>query len=526
MSSLTNDSLNVLLYHEDLLSEKGKIQSIWSDFVGGEQSPSPTMQLVLKATQDNIINNLQLENAEFATTIKRFNGLMTDIVNMGIDDTSYITFMRTLHQSLSDYISINDNNLTNSKINTSVDVFNGFCDDDPKILYALLKNSLIDPNEVQGLLDNQSLELSTFANGLIARCERDGSRENIGRGTTITSPLTLEDFGTDIVKILDWVKNFISEGEDLFPNSSSDVFKMIFPKDDFDSQVLYSQVNYIPNLANYGIISTTLKYIEDSYEVDDETAVFILSSLMEQLKCFIEKFDKTVCLIMYMATVMVLIERIIESDGLNDINLTGSLKKELVNAFSFYENGKTSETSLSNMVRIPEELKDFVNKSGCELFPEKSSDDGDTKTNRVKALNDILSSIEEVDETMEYYGIGDNSGVSVLESATVSSRQVEPVESKTQVKQTYAGVVEEVAKKFHSDLNQSLLEGNFESAANQIALEVALLEQLDDNQVDGSYTLESVKRDIATYKHSVDISSNGISSYMDSARTEVINLLS
>ena len=71
------------------------------------------------------------------------------------------------------------------------------------------------------------------------------------------------------------------------------------------------------------------------------------------------------------------------------------------------------------------------------------------------------------------------------------------------------------------------LSWNFENAANQIALEVALLEQIDNrliNSLDVKDVAESIQRDVLTYREKIDSSSTGVSNYLSSAKTYVESL--
>ena len=524
------------LLNDDVLSEKGYIQSAFWDEVYSSRninnsiSIGRTLDYAIEKTKINIIDHLSLDDKKCMESISLLESYVNDLKSLGVTSSPYTDFIYQLTESLSDYSTINDN-VTNNKNKVIDDKFKSYYTDETKILYAMLKNGLIDSNEVQSLLDNQNFEIRTAADSLIARCCRGESPSNGSSGIHKPSLLGLKDFGTDSSKILECVESFITEGVDLFPNSSSEICKTIFAGKDFDNQVLYSQDNYISNLANYGIISATSKYIENSFNVDTETGIYILSSLLDKLKEFINKFDMPICLMMYMATAMVLNKKIKESDRLDDISMSYSIKKELANAFSLYNKIDSDKNQISKMIRIPQELKDFVVNANLDECDVPFCEDDDIISDIETALNDILSSIEEIEETMEYYGIRNDDSKEVdlqvsLESTGISSQEVEHSGSKIRdIKETYLGKVEEVATKFHSDLNQSLLEGNFENAAKQIAFEIALLEQTNDNHM-SSVPLATVERDITTYNEMINKSSSGISSYLESARSEVIKTLS
>lgn len=502
----------------EIMSEQGKIESVWESFI----SNIDKSDIVVKCIGDKIIPNLTLTNPDYPNIINKLHNISTAMES----SNPLYPFLRGLDNSLTEYI-IDDKKTTNNKINTSGKMLESSYQGEMGIIYTLLENGLLDSNEVQSLLDNQSLELSATANRIISMCGRGEppSTDTRSSGVLKASPLTLEDFGTDASRILECVEHFITEDVDLFPNSPPEVCNMLFPREDFDSQVLYSQDNYISNLANYDIISATTKYIEDSFNVDKETSTYILTTLISQLKDFINKFDKKVCLILYMATLMVLKENFKESEGLDNISLNYSIKKELANAFSMYE--KEDFTNKPNMIRIPQELRRFANISDCI----DCEDDVDSTSNLDTAFNDILSSIDEIDEIMKYYGLDQEdipcNEQSSIESVTENSLRVECGDSKTlEQTESYMSIVNDTAEKVHNDLNHSLLEGNFNTAANQIAIGVALLEQLHDNQLLGSEQVGTLRRDIMTYQDLVsEQSHDGISSNLTSARSYIMSVL-
>lgn len=504
-------------FEPDILSERGKLQSIWESFT----TDINNADIVIECMNTKIIPYLTLDNPDYKDMIHKFH----QVVESVSPNYDHYSFMKNLDNSLSEYV-IDDKKCTNNKINVSGKMLESSYQGEAGIIYTLLENGLLDSNEVQSLLDNQSLELSTTANRIISMCGRGEppSNNNGSRGVRKASPLKLEDFGTDTSRILECVERFITEDVDLFPNSPPEVCNMLFPREDFDSQVLYSQDNYISNLANYDIISATTKYIEDSFNADKETSTYILTTLISHLKDFINKFDKRVCLVLYMATLMVLKENFKESEGFDNISLNYSIKKELANAFSMYE--KVTTTNIPKMIRIPQELSRFVDSLGCI----NCEDDDDTISNLDTAFNDILSSIDEIDEIMKYYGLCQeddecNENAS-LESVAESSLRVECGDSKTREVNSYMSIVNETAEKVHNELNQSLLEGNFNTAASQIALGIALLEQLHDNQLQGSNQVRTLERDIITYQDLVGGQSHdGISNNLVSARSQILNVL-
>lgn len=495
---------------KDILSEAGRVQLIWEEYKS-ELNMNP---IIMEAT-DELINNLSINPDKYTSVLTKVDGFVKECLSNGVNN-DYIRFMSSLSESLSEY-SVDYKKKTNNKINTRDNKMSDYCDDDTKIIYSMLRNGLIGSNEVQSLLDNQNLELVTTANNLIIRCGRSELPSRRRRDVHETSMLRLEDFGTDKLSILECVNNFINDDVDLFPNSPSEVCRMIFPREEFNNQVLYSQDNFMPNLANYGILSATSEYIQSSYEVDDDTSIHILSSLLSQLQDFFDKYDQEVCIVLYMTTLMVLKEKIIDSEDCEFI------RKELANAFSIYKTIKNSDSQCSKMISIPDDIKNFI--TNCDGFKYDGQD--------IDLLfDDILSSIDEIGEIMSKYGLDEEDDMGDRLGISESSLRVEHGKTNPGHTIPYISEASEKARDIHNELNQSLLEGDLNRVAESIALECALLENLDHNAMVSSEILNKVtefvtlRRDISTYLGMIETVFEGNTEYLESARSKIKRLLS
>lgn len=495
---------------KDILSEAGKVQSIWEEY----KSDLSLNPIIMGAT-DELMGSLSINPDKYVPILTKINNFVQECLLNAIDN-EYTRFMSSLSESLSEY-SVDYKKKTNNKINTRDNKLSDYCDDDTKIIYVMLRNGLIDSNEVQSLLDNQNLELVTTANNLIVRCGGSELPSRRRRDVHETSMLRLEDFGTDKLNILECVNSFINDDVDLFPNSPSEVCRMIFPREEFNNQVLYSQDNFMPNLANYGILSATSEYIQSSYEVDDDTSIHILSSLLSQLQEFFDKYDQEVCIILYMATLMVLKEKIIDSEDCEFI------RKELANAFSIYKTTNNPDSQCSKMISIPDDIKNFV--TNCDGFKYDGHD--------VDLLfDDILSSIDEIGEVLSDYGLDGNGNIGDELGVSESSLRVEHGTIDPGYNSPYVSKVSEKAIDIHNELNQSLLEGDLNRAAESIALECALLENLDHNAMVSPEILNKVtefvtlRRDISTYLGMLESVFEGNTEYLESARSKIKRLLS
>lgn len=544
MSLLNDEAIKIVLVQSDILSEEGKIQSIWDMFTSNvkyQEDANTILKVILKYTDGNVIRHLLFGDEDCLTKINQYHNMVTDVKKLGVSTSNLTNFMYALDTSLSDYISIKDNSETNIQINMGGNFDDPSYRDQSLILSAMVKNGLIDSDEVQSLLDDQNIGLITAANSCISTC-RGGESPSTdrGRGIQRASELSLNDFGTRTEEIINCIKSLLESDVDLFPNSPSDLGQMIFPVDSFDVHSIFRQGTYVSNLASYGIMSASSQYIQDSFELDSDTAIYQLSSLMNRLKGFMNYFNKSVCLLTYMVAGAMIIRYLKTKPSGNNpdaVSKIYTLKQNIANAYSmFMKLDETEPSKISDTVRIPEELKDFVKSAGCELSVDSLfSEDNSNICGDVKAaLDDILSGIEEVRATLEEgYGIkvSDDTTVAASDTPSALSSLVESSgieQAQETYSQTFARTVTEAATKFHSELNRSLLERNFENAANQIALEVALLEQIDNRLIDSldvKSVAESLQRDISTYGEKINASSTGISSYRSSAKTYMESLI-
>ena len=544
MSLLNNEAIKVILIEPDILSEEGKIQSVWDMFtsnVNYQKDANTILKVILKYTDGNVIKHLLFGDGDCLTRMTQYHKMVSDVKKLGVSTSNLTNFMYALDNSLSDYLSIKDNSETNIKINMDGNFDDPSYRDQTIILSAMVKNGIINSDEIQSLLDDQNIGLLTAANKCISVCSKgEPPLNDKGCGVQKAKELSLNDFGTRTEEIINCIKSLLNSDDDLFPNSPLDIGQMIFPIDEFDVHSIFRQGTYIPNLANYGIISASSQYIQDSFELDSDTAVYQLSSLMNQLRGFMNYFNKSVCLLLYMVAGAMIIRYLKtkpSNDKLDVVSKIYTVKQNIANAYSMFIKLDEAEPSkISDMVRIPEELKDFVKSAGCELFVDSlfSEDKSNICSDVKAALDDILSSIEEVKATLESdYGINvlydttvaasDTS--SALSSLMESSGFEQALETYSQT--SFARTVKEAATDFHNKLYSSLLERNFENAANQIALEVALLEQIDNrliNSLDVKDVAESIQRDVLTYREKIDSSSTGVSNYLSSAKTYVESL--
>jgi hypothetical protein len=118
-----------------------------------------------------------------------------------------------------------------------------------------------------------------------------------------------------------------------------------------------------------------------------------------------------------------------------------------------------------------------------------------------------------------------------LSSSAIKPRPEQVSESISLIQQE-TGVITLCAKEIHDELNQGLLNGDFESAANSIAREKALVSVIEsvitDSRVpnDGLQTIkECIERDVTTYTGLLSTVPGGITKYEQSAQSYVTDLL-
>lgn len=543
MSLLNDEAIKIMLVQPDILSEEGKIQSVWDMFttdIKYQEDANTTLKVILKCTDGNVIRHLLFGDGDCLTRINRYHNMVSDVKRLGVSTNNLTNFMYALDNSLIDYISIKDNSEANIQFNMGGNFDDPSYHDQSVILSAMVKNGLINSDEIQSLLDDQNNDLVAAVDRCLSICSRGESpSSDRGRGIRKASQLSLNDFGTCTEKIINCIESLLDSDVDLFPNSPSDLEQMIFPISDFNVHSIFRQGTYIPNLANYGIMSTSLQYMKDSFELDNNTAIYQLSSLMNHLKRFMDYFNKSVCLFNYMVAGAMIIRYLkTKSFGKTPdaVLKIYKIKQNIANAYSaFMSLDETEPNNISDMVRIPEELEDFVKSTRNETLIDSifNEDDSNVYDDAKETLNDILSDIEKVKLTLEEgYNIkvSEDTTDGILNTPSALSPLVETsVDGQAQDNDilVFSKTVTKFASNFHSELNRSLLEGNFEEAANQIALEVALLERIDNrliNSTDIKSVTESIERDIMTYREKINASSTGISSYQQSAKTYVESL--
>lgn len=542
MSLLNSEAIKVILIEPDILAEQGKLQSIWDMFTSNinyKNNDNLLLKTIVNGMNDNVIKHLSLNDDKCLGTINQYHKMVGDIRKSNISNNSLTNFMYVLDKSLNDYMTINDKNIYNIKFNMNDNLINPSYQEQSKILSTMLSRGLLSPVEVQDLIDDQNINMVTTANCCVNFCRTGDSpspRDEQGCDVDTALQLSFEDFGTCVNELIDCIKSLIESDEDLFPKSPLDLKQMLFPIEKFDTQTLYRQKTYIPNIASYGILSTTLKYLEDSFELDNETVIYSLSFVMDSLKNIMNHFNKALCLLCYMVSGALMI-RYLKKSSDNDSEIR-KIKKNIADAYSIFMNlTETEPSKISDMVRIPEELKNFVSMNDDELLNGRlfnNETNSDLDSDIEVALNDILSDIEEIEATLEEgYGISwgkriADSNVGCSSNDLSSLIQMSGVSSREEtMARTFVKIISETSAQFHSDLNQSLLERNFECAANQIALEVALLEYIDNQSMcspEVQKVTNSLKRDIMTYKDRVNSSSTGIDTYQDSARSYITSL--
>ena len=239
MSLLNNGALNSLLLEQDILSVNGIIQSIWKDFtknIDYRNTQNSISNFILKLLDDNVFSHLMLSDKSCINTIDKFSKSVSDI-NKKTNNSSVLTnFLLVVCQSLYEYSSIKDKSIGNITINmnesTDVSIM-----DEIIIIDSFVKNGLINPVEIQDLLDSQYLDMVTTAKSCIGLCGKSELPLNTeGSDVQRTQPLSLKDFGTDVDSIIDCVNRLLESNENKFPCSPKDLERMLINVDNINNQ--------------------------------------------------------------------------------------------------------------------------------------------------------------------------------------------------------------------------------------------------------------------------------------------------
>ena len=569
MSLLNSEATKEILLEQDILSSSGRVQSIWNVFTANTNSgneDSDLLQLIIGSLSTKFIEKLNYgyqNDKRLSELIAQFQDLVDEIYKE-TDRNVLSVFLLALANSLSEGEPTKNHLSDNIQINMTESCNDISLSDTIKTVSLLERHGFLDSNQLQSLMDDRSVALTKAYTDL---SQRLGVPKNDGDNIP---PLELRDFIPNFDKIMDNVKTLYNTGMDRFP-SYSELGEFLASSENLDEKRMYHPKSYQSNIANSTVLNATNSYLNDCFEMDTSTAMYALSSIDSKLKEIIDQIGQVSCLVYSQILVKAILLKMIKEENVDLVSARDILSEEylrythvvkrleaqlehlvneLDNSSVFVKTNLFRKDQMDEYVNFvrnshswdAEDLTEPSNGLGdkCKEFhKEFQLDDGilDDK------LNEILSSLDDITSEIDKLYIGESAedwddeyDAGMMEA--LSSLNKKGVEQATENKNQQdnsriCSLVIENGASIHSELNQSLLDGNLESAANSIAREMALESVIQDLTVKDKATMaelqsikESIERDVSTYtdmlNHSV---SGGISKYEESATSYIGDIM-
>ena len=547
MSSLNNEATKMLLVEEDVLSSSGKIQDIWKLYtsnVNFQNEDNDILRVILTSLESNVINHLQLSDDELESCIASFVNMVNDACT-GMNQNELSIFLLVLAHALSDYATIKSDLLDNIEINMSESVSEVSQIDELKVMSAMERYGLLDSVSLQSLLDDRNLALTTACSEIRRRWGKDSPSRDEGSDVTKNPPLSLKDFVPMVDEVyLKAREMFVwrSMVTDNFPTTVQAMQKLIAPRDDFDIRRFYQKGTYLVNLANLRILTATAQYVCSLFDLDTTTAIYTLSQMNDYINTIIKQVGQAPSLLFSQLLVTAMLMRYLIRDGSEESPDTkiavDGLKDRLAKLVHLLDGRADSfvldEMTLFRNPHIVDKYVAFV----ASVAPEEDAPaqcDNFTNGDLIAATEGLLSGLEEVQSAiMESSFSGTTLGELGLQGVLSSSVKPSVEQTPSWKNQAIAGIVVECGTFLHNELNRALLDGNLENAANVIAREIALEQEMqkavwlgatgEANELTHG-VVESIRRDISTYSALAESVSGGVAKYAQSAEKYIAELL-
>lgn len=547
MSLLNKEALNeLLLESEDILATNGKIQSIWKRFtenVSFENTENFVLRTILSSLEKNVISHLRLSDEECEVCISKFCKMMDELSGVVSYDL-LVNFLCALSTVLKEYEVMRvkfDDNITINMRESQADVsfFDGCT-----ILRGMMQYNLVDNTELQSLLDDERAGLDKVFSSVMKRRSGSGSSSKVDDSDTNTIPRLSELFGTNVDEIERCVKGILVDGVDRFPSSPSDMTKLLYVvQDSTPNQIgrLYHQGNYVANLGDLKVLAATSQYIEDSFEVDRNTAIYILSSADEKLSKLINDCGNASSLCLSRMVLLSMLLRFVKMGDMTSPNVTNTvteIQRQLSKLSKEFGNSSSSFIKTTNP-QIPKELDDyaFIDSNSLWKFACGGSDDlAEDLTVAGEELEtaviDILSGLREIQQSViEYCRQSDGSFVSGCDAIGSLSSPVTGSEQGLMGENAANGmktVLSSLADEIHTGFTEALLAGDHEKAACFLAREAALLSEIPtysfcEDELRSSK--ERLERDISTYTALLERVPGGVNGRLESAKEWVHSMI-
>ncbi|MCM1218505.1 MAG: hypothetical protein NC548_28795 [Lachnospiraceae bacterium] len=539
MSSLNKEALNeLLLESNDILATDGKIQSIWKRFtenVSFEDTENFVLRTILSSLEKNVISHLRLSDEECEVCINKFCRMMDELSSVVSYDL-LVNFLCALSSVLKEYetmkVQFGDNitiNMRESKADVS---FLDRC----TILKGMMQYNLVDNAELQSLLDDERAGLDKVFNSVMKRHSGTGSSsESDGRDANEIPCLT-DVFGTNVDEIERCVRSLLVDEVDRFPNSPSDMTKLLYVvQDSTPNQIgrLYHQGNYVANLGNLKVLAATSQYIGDSFEEDRNTAMYILSQADQKLNKLMSECGNASSLCLSRLVILSMLLRYVKMGDTASPEIQNTvvdIKRQLSGLLN--ELGDTSSVFIKTTnPQIPKELDDYAQidsnslwKFACGELDDLAEDITVAGDELDTAVDELLSDLRDIQQdVMEYtkHMGGDpilgGAFAGSLSSPTTGSEQGRVEDGAANGMVT---VLSALAEMLHQDFTGALLAGEREKAANLLARESALLSEFPTygfREDELRSSKERLERDISTYTVLLERVPGGVTGRLESA---------
>lgn len=539
MSSLNKEALNeLLLESEDILATDGKIQSIWKRFtenVNFEDTENFVLRTILSSLEKNVISHLRLSDEECEVCINKFCRMMDELSNVVSYDL-LVNFLCALSSVLKEYETMRvkfDDNITINMRESEADVsFLDGC----TILRGMMQYNLTDDVELQSLLDDERAGLDKVFNSIMKRHSGHGSSSNNDGSDANVIPSLTDLFGANVDEIERCVRGILVDGVDRFPSSPSDMTKLLYVvQDSTPNQIgrLYHQGNYVANLGNLKVLAATSQYVEDSFEADRNTAMYILSQADEKLNKLMSECGNASSLCLSRMVVLSMLLRYVKmgnNDSPETIRTVADIKRQLSGLLN--DIGSTSSVFIkATNPQIPKELDDYAFIDSNSLWKFACGDlDGAAEDLMVAgkgletAVDGILSGLRDIQQDVALYR--QHLGGSYMPGGDVIGSLSSPVTGSEQgsVEQIatngMTSILSVLADELHAEFTEALLAGEREKAANILARETALLSEFPTHvfhEDELRSSKERLERDISTYTVLLERVPGGVTGRLESA---------
>lgn len=547
MSSLNKEALNELLLEStDILATDGKIQSIWKRFtenVSFENTENFVLRTILSSLEKNVISHLRLSDEECETCINKFCRMMDELSNVVSYDL-LVNFLCALSSVLKKYEVMRvkfDDNITINMRESKADVsFLDGC----TILKGMMRYDLVPDTELQSLLDDERAGLDKVFNSIMKRHSGHGSSSTNDGSDANTVPRLSELFGTNVDEIERCVRSLLVDGVDRFPTSPSDMTKLLYVvQDSTPNQIgrLYHQGNYVANLGNLKVLAATSQYIEDSFEADRNTAIYILSSADKKLNKLISECGNASSLCLSRLVVLSMLLRYIKMGDMTSpetIHTVSTIKRQLSKLLSDIGDSPSVFIKTTNP-QIPKELDDYALIDSNSLWKFACGDLDDLAEDLTvagkgleTAVDDLLSDLRDIQRDVTAYcrhsdggAVPDSAIIGPLSSPVTGSEQGRVEESAVNGTVT---ILSTLADELHAEFTGALLAGDREKAASILARETALLSKFptyDFREDELRSSKERLERDISTYTVLLERVPGGVNGRLESATAWVASTI-